>query len=313
MGENSKIEWCDHTMNFWVGCTKVSAACDFCYAESWAKRSGHPELWAGERRRTAPANWRQPYKWNAFALALTRRARVFTNSLADFFDNQVPDDWRADAWRVIDETRHLDWLILTKRPQNIAKMLPVGWGDGWSHVWLGTTCENQEAADRNIPALLGTPAAVRFVSLEPLLGPINLTRMKLGGGWYDVLGGWRDVKERFPGFDEQIDWVIVGGESGPNARPSHPDWFRSLRDQCAAADVPFHFKQWGGWKPVNQFQERVITGAGAHGVIAIDGRFIEDTDIADPPASVFTVRVGKKAAGRLLDGVEHNGMPGGGS
>jgi protein gp37 len=246
MGENSKIEWCDHTMNFWVGCTKVSAACDFCYAESWAKRSGHPELWAGERRRTSPALWRQPHKWNLDRLGIGNpRARVFTNSLADFFDNQVPAEWRADAWQVIDKTRNLDWLILTKRPQNIAKMLPFEWGDGWPHVWLGTTCENQEIADRNIPILLNVPAAVRFTSLEPLLGPIHL--------WW--LNG--------PG--PHIAWLIVGGESGPQARPMHPQWARDLRDQCAAAGVAFHFKQWGGRN--------------------------------------------KKAAGRLLDGIEHNGVP----
>jgi len=266
MGENSKIEWTDHTMNFWVGCTKVSPACDYCYAESWAKRAGNPELWTGERRRTTRENWLQPYKWNDRARPGARpawdnhRPRIFTNSLADFFDNQVPAEWRADAWHVIDKTRHLDWLILTKWPQNIAKMLPFKWGDGWSHVWLGTTCENQEVADRNIPILLSVPAAVRFVSLEPLLGPIHL--------WW------------FNGPGARIDWVICGGESGHHARPMRIEWVRNLRDQCAAAGVPFHFKQWGEHRP-------------------------------DDPAANRTamVRVGKRAAGRLLDGIEHNGLP----
>jgi protein gp37 len=276
MGENSKIEWCDHTMNFWVGCTKVSAACDFCYAESWAKRSGHPELWAGERRRTAPENWRQPHKWNLDRLSIGNpRARVFTNSLADFFDNQVPYEWRRDAWRTIAETPNLDWLILTKRPQNIAKMLPeagIGgpWGDGWPHVWFGTTCENQEIADRNIPILRSVPAAVRFVSFEPLLGQIDLVQCKA-------------VTIDTPGMEPAgcIDWAIVGGESGPHARPMHPRWARDIRDQCAAAGIYFHFKQWGEF-----FYSDAI------GVPAIVPR-----------------RVGKKAAGRLLDGIEHNGMP----
>jgi protein gp37 len=234
MAENSKIEWTDHTMNFWVGCTKVSAACDHCYAESWAKRSGHPELWQGERRRTTPANWRQPHKWNLDRLGIGNpRARVFTNSLADFFDNQIPYEWRRDAWQVIARTPNLDWLILTKRPQNISKMLPedgIGepWGDGWSNVWLGTTVENQEEADRRIPHLLAVPARVHFISAEPLLGHLDLR---------SYLPMTSAPNER------AIRWVIAGGESGGHARPMHPDWARSVRNQCAAADVAFFMKQ----------------------------------------------------------------------
>jgi protein gp37 len=124
MGENTNIEWADHTFNPWVGCSKISSACDYCYAESWAKRSGHPELWQGERRRTAGANWQRPIKWNRQAATAGKRARVFCASLADVFDNQVPRRWRDDLWHRIDQTPHLDWLLLTKRPQNIAKMLP---------------------------------------------------------------------------------------------------------------------------------------------------------------------------------------------
>ena len=125
MAENSKIEWTHHTMNFWLGCTALSPACDHCYAEVWAKRTGNAALWQGERRRTSAALWRQPAKWDAACAAAGIRQRVFTNSLADFFDNQVPAEWRLDAWAVIAGARHLDWMVLTKRPENIAKMLPV--------------------------------------------------------------------------------------------------------------------------------------------------------------------------------------------
>lgn len=225
--KNTKIEWADHTMNFWVGCTKVSAACDFCYAETWAKRSGHPELWQGERRRTSPALWRQPYKWNLDRLGIDNpRARIFTNSLADFFDNQVPEQWRRDAWNVISETPNLDWLILTKRPQNILKMLPnwetKPWDNGWPNVWLGMTAENQEEYDRRMNAFHCVRAAVHFISYEPALGPLVL--------------------------DQQLplDWLIAGGESGSHCRPPQTSWFTDIRDQCNRQGIHFFMKQMGG-------------------------------------------------------------------
>lgn len=219
MGENTKIEWCEHTHNFWVGCQKVSPACDHCYAESWAKRSGHPELWDGERRRTK--TWAEPHKWNRRAIA---RPKVFTNSLADFFDNQIPNEWRQDAWRVIDETPNLDWLILTKRPQNIEKMLPDfnGWGSGWPNVWLGMTAENQEEYDRRANHLYKVPAAVRFISYEPALGPLTIGR------------------------DAPLDWLIAGGESGPHCRTAKMSWFEDIRDQCKRQGIFFFMKQIGG-------------------------------------------------------------------
>lgn len=226
MGSDTKIEWCDHTFNPWVGCTKLSPACDHCYAEGWAKRTGKGALWAGERRRTSAANWRQPLKWNREAAANGKHARVFCASLADVFDNQVPTDWRDDVWNLIAATPALDWLLLTKRPQNIAKMLPRGWCDGWPGVWLGTTAENQEEADRRIPHLLAVPAARHFVSAEPLLGAVNF-------------GVWLSPRAK-------IDFIIVGGESGPGARPMAFQWARDIRDQCAAANVPFFMKQVGG-------------------------------------------------------------------
>lgn len=271
MGENSKIEWTHHTFNPWVGCTKVSAACDHCYAEAWAKRWGHGSLWDGDRRRTTSGNWRNPIKWDAEAAAAGERRRVFCASLADVFDNQVPERWRDDLWHMIDRTPHLDWLLLTKRPQNIAKMLPtekIGckpWGTGWPNVWLGTTAENQAEADRRIPALLAVPAVVHFISYEPALGPLDLTRLPFLTGdhrhkqnaltgeallyGYGLYGG-PDLTVRVDVSLPKLDWVIFGGESGPNRRHVDIQWGRYARDQCAAAGVAFFAKQVDKVQPI---------------------------------------------------------------
>jgi protein gp37 len=285
MGANTEISWCDHTFNAWVGCTKVSAACDFCYAETWAKRSGHPELWRGTVRRTTPENWKQPIKWNAKAARDGVRYRVFCASLSDVFDNQAPPQWRGDLWGLIHETPNLDWLLLTKRPQNIRHMLPVDW-DNFTNVWLGTTVENQTEADRRIPHLLAVPAKVHFLSCEPLLGPVDVSL-------------WT-----FLGYP-RIGWVICGGESGGKARPMHPDWARSLRDQCAAAGVAFHFKQWGEWVTEIQSPEDIVLPGESRGPWAT--YHMGTDEWGGDLTQVF--KVGKKAAGRLLDGVEHNGFP----
>lgn len=294
MAENSKIEWTDHTFNPWVGCTKISPACDHCYAEGWAKRTGGAALWRGERRRTTEANWRQPLKWNREAEASGIRRKVFCASLADVFDNQVPAEWRADLWRLIDETPGIDWLLLTKRPQNIVKMMPAVWI--WPpsamprNIWLGTTVENQAEAERRIPELLTAPAAVRFLSCEPLLGPIDLPLAYLNPvhDFANLFGGAR------------VDWVICGGESGPEARPTHPDWARSLRDQCAAESVPFFFKQWGEWlhQPERaHFKE----------LAREPWRRADSQRPGVRPALMF--KVGKKRAGALLDGREWREVP----
>jgi protein gp37 len=312
MSDRTNIEWADHTFNPWVGCSKVSPACAYCYAETWAKRAGRAELWNGERSRTTGTNWQRPIKWNRQASAAGKRAKVFCASLADVFDNQVPRRWRDDLWHRIEQTPDLDWLLLTKRPQNIAKMLPdpdtgvKPWGRGWPNVWLGVSAGNQEEADRNIPILGATPARVHFVSFEPLLGPIDLTSIACpngcrppeycsrchpdGGeptGTYDVLGaGW-------------LDLVICGGESGPNARPMHPDWPRALRDQCERASVPFFFKQHGEWIGVPDL--RRLPGGGGPGFGAFDHcRYDRRHEAA---------RIGKRVAGRLLDGRTWDEMP----
>lgn len=226
MAENSGIEWTDHTFNPWIGCTKVSAACDFCYAEAWDARrlQGGPSRWGPRAVRTRTKTWGNPVKWQRKARAEGRRYRVFCASLADVFDNHktILQEWRTDLWRLISDCPDLDFLMLTKRPQNIRRFLPDDWGDGYANVWLGATVESQKEADR-LSALVDVPAVVHFLSMEPLLGPVDLSA-----------------------HIDRLEWVITGGENGRNYRPADPDWFRSLRDQCAAANVPFLFKQWEG-------------------------------------------------------------------
>lgn len=216
MGYTTGIEWASHTWSPWMGCTNVSPGCDNCYAEEWATRFHFAEWGNAPRRRKA--NWRDPILWNKKAAG---QRRIIFPSLCDPFDNQVPDEWRDALWRLIADTPALTWTLLTKRPQNIRKMLPTNWGDGWPNVWLGVTTENQTEADRRIPLLQSIPAVVRLLSAEPLLEAITP----------DLRG---------------IHWVIVGGESGDRRRPIDLAWMRSLRDQCAAEDVDCFVKQVDG-------------------------------------------------------------------
>lgn len=315
MAERSKIEWTDHTFNPWTGCTKVSAACDHCYAEGWAKRSGHVE-WGphSARRRTKPGNWNGPLKWNAEARDKGIRYRVFCASLADVFDNHksIEWEWRHALLDLILRTTHLDWLLLTKRPQNVARYVP-GWWNCWpAHVWIGTTVENQEEAERRIPHLLSIPAKVRFLSCEPLLGPVDLRELHSGWHFTNCLDGYRyhDTDRAVPSQKcERINWVICGGESGPGARPMHPDWARSLRDQCAAAGVPFFFKQWGEWGPCDHLDEDV--DGMQFGCFDDAGRWVYPVqqEWASQGRQIM-YRASKKRAGRLLDGREWNEVPG---
>ena len=223
MAENSGIEWTHHTFNPWIGCTKVSPACDHCYAEAWDHRFGG-ERWGPHAPRTRTKTWGNPVKWNRKAGAEGIRYRVFVASLADVFDNHksILPAWRRELWLLIKSCPNLDFLLLTKRPQNIARFLPDDWGNGYPNVWLGTTAENQGEWDRRWPHLAAIPARIRFFSCEPLLGPIEMR----GAG--------------------QLHWMITGGESGAHYRPAKADWFRELRDQCAELEIPFLFKQWEG-------------------------------------------------------------------
>lgn len=295
MGANTGIEWADHTFNPWIGCQAVSAACDHCYAETLVNGRMGGDF--ATRRRTSARNWRLPLKWNRDAEIAGRPARVFCASLADVFDNQADPAWRCDLWDLIWQTPWLTWMLLTKRPMNIAKMLPTkaagalaDWGDGWPTVWLGTTVENQEEADRRIPHLLAVPARRRFVSCEPLLGPVGLKqwfRNDYPGGVYYSPNG--------------LHWVISGGESGPEARPSHPDWHRALRDQCARAGVAYFFKQWGDWAPASTEFD------GTHWVGINGGMRPKGCGVWATDADMR--RIGKKAAGGMLDGQLHRDFP----
>ena len=208
---------------------RVSPACDRCYAAAIAKRfgwrdnEGH-DLWDvhAERKRTSEAYWRGPLRWNRDALATGERRRVFCASMADIFDNHVPEAWRTDLWDLIRATPALIWVLLSKRPQNAPAMLPPDWGDGWPNVWLGTTVENNLEAARRIPHLAAIPAALRFLSVEPLLEAVDLAP------WF-----------------AKLHWVICGGESGAGARPTQRDWMRNLRDQVHAAGATLFVKQLG--------------------------------------------------------------------
>jgi len=226
LAEKSAIEWTDATWNPWRGCTKVSPGCASCYMFRDQVRYGRdPEVVV----RAAPATFNAPLKWNSPRL-------VFTCSWSDFFHPDA-DDWRPEAWSIMSSTPHLTYQVLTKRADRIADHLPPNWGDGYPNVWLGVSVENQRMSWR-IAELSGIPAAVRFVSAEPLLKPLNLTP-------------WLTTSR----LDHRptIGWVIAGGESG--GRPGHPprvmkpEWVRSLRDQCVGVEVPFFLKQWGGARP----------------------------------------------------------------
>lgn len=236
MGEGTTIAWCDHTFNPWWGCANVSPGCVNCYAHTWAKRTGF-DLWGakGERRTFPEKHWREPLAWNAAAQRAGERRRVFCASMADVFEDHpaLPPE-RAKLWPLIEATPWLDWLLLTKRIENVSGMVPWSWGQrGFpENVWIGTSVENQEWADRRIPILLELPAIVRFLSCEPLIGPVDLGHFLEPG--YETQGGdWVETPS--------VDWVICGGESGGHARRMAPEWARSLRDQCRPRDLPYRF------------------------------------------------------------------------
>jgi protein gp37 len=258
------------------GCSKVSPACDNCYAELWAKRMGH-RVWgsSADRRFFSDSHWNEPLAWNEEASIARKRKRGFCASMADVFERRSElNPQRTRLWKLIEQTPWLDWLLLTKRPQNIQQMAP--WKKDWlTNVWLGTTVESQSFAEKRLPFLLQNGAVVRFLSCEPLLGPLDLS-------------AWFHKKAL-----HTIDWVIAGGENGPRSRPMHPDWASNLLRQCQSAKVPFHFKQWGHWAPTTMIAEHVPA---------------QTLKIAEE-RPVRMVPLGKKAAGRVLEGATWDGFP----
>lgn len=290
MSENSAIEWTDHTFNTHWGCSKISPACDRCYAEALARRFGYG--WGDDalKREFNERHWNDLLRWDRKAAKEGVRRRVFTNSMSDLFDRFAPAGVRERHWKYVARTPNLDHLLLTKRIGNVARMVPAEWltPGGWpANVWIGATVVNQKEADRDIPKLVLLPARVRFLSMEPLLGAVNLPVALLA----------------------QIGWVIVGGESGSKARPMHPAWTRSLRDQCAAARISFFFKQHGEWVEIEAVAGRDLGRDIRRGLVRIvksradmNGHFGSD--------DALMRRVGKQAAGRMLDGRLHSDFPG---
>ena len=323
MSDHSKIEWTDASWNPVTGCTKVSDGCKHCYAErNWARLAAprsKPNIYTGRDFtdvRCHPEKLDIPLRW-------TKPRRIFVNSMSDLFHESVPDSFIDKVFAVMALADHHIFQILTKRPERMlawsrrehSRTAPVEamaelyvdhpeMAERWPfdserarklgmnpwpppNVWLGISCEDQATADERIPLLLQTPAAVHWVSLEPLIGPINLET------WLLSSYGMADKANK-------INWVIAGGESGPRARPSHPVWFRSLRDQCQTAGVPYFFKQWGQWAPhPHPPKPGHYTGAGIF--LRIDGKLGEQGDWWGGTAHAMD-KVGKKSAGRTLDG-----------
>lgn len=289
MGAETKIEWCHHTFNPWIGCTRVAPECAHCYAERFGDRFGVKWGPRKPRRRTSESNWRQPLAWDRAAHKAGVVRRVFCASLADVFDDAVPDEWRDDLFALIRQTTHLRWLLLTKHPGNILPMLAPDL-HGNERIWLGTTVGHPDSIHR-AETLADLPAPVLFLSMEPLLGPVILP----------------------PGVLRDVSWVIAGGESGPGARPMHPAWARSLRDQAVGAGVPFFFKQWGEWLPKSQ--GGTFAGARQWGTVESDGSYHDTAtpwnghDDDGPGAGAVVFRGDKKHNGRILDGRTWDEVP----
>ncbi|MCX7570372.1 phage Gp37/Gp68 family protein [Tumebacillus sp. DT12] len=297
---STAIEWTDETWNPVTGCSKVSAGCANCYAEGIDKRfdgfgNGHKPWTAVNAEHNVtmhPVRLGKPLSWK-------KPRRVFVNSMSDLFHEQVPFEFIGQVFDIMWQCGDHKFQVLTKRPARMLEFVKwwiksyedagltedLGPWQPPKNIWLGVSVENQQAADERIPLLLQTPAAVRFLSCEPLLGPVDI-RHQLGQCVFTEADQWATGRG--------IDWVIVGGESGSGARPIHPEWVRSLRDQCDAKGVPFFFKQWGEWVPADHHD-----GVAKYSTVR---RSLEE-------GAPFMYRVGKKAAGRLLDGREWNEMP----
>lgn len=328
MAQVTGVSWCDHTFNGWWGCAKVSPACDNCYAERDSKRFAAGQvLWGVDaaRRTFGDKHWDEPLRWDDRAAERIgrglqhHRSRVFCSSMSDVLDKNAPEGARPRLWRLIMATPNLEWLLLTKRIGNARDMLPPDWlmPGGWPrNVRMGATICNDEERRRDLPKLLGlrTP---NFISVGPMLGPVDITDEM---GLVQTPLGYEYANRAMARW--HVHWVVCEGESGSAARPTHPDWVRSLRDQCAAAKVPFHFKQWGEWAELDGHlpTRRVVESdpdwpakvAQAHGFISLAGHFVRTMADVDRGSSVpyrGMIRPGRKATGNLLDGVAHQAFP----
>lgn len=335
--KNTKIEWADHTINFWWGCTKVSPACANCYAETMAKRMGRKVF--GEEVEWGAGKPRAERLVKAFDEALAiqrgaakfaskngRRPRVFVNSMSDWLDDEVPIQMLSGLLESLHFCSEVDFMLLTKRPENwesrirkaiideeeeilghLQENLPetrtIRFLNAWlggvapPNIFIGVTVENQDCAEARIPALLQIPAKVRFLSCEPLLGSVSFRAIQpLMEAFNRSPYGWHNWLRR------RLHWVIAGGESGPGARPSHPQWLYDLRDQCQTTGVPFFFKQWGEWLPCGPEAKHLPSNGKYKHTLAIQEKGISERN-AD------MIRVGTKAAGRMLQGCEWNEFP----
>ena len=332
MGDKTGIEWTDATLNPTTGCTKVSQGCKHCYAERDWPRLVHLPNYKGRAFTDVarhPVRLLQPLQWK-------KPRRIFVNSMSDLFHPDVPDEFIDEVFAVMGLCPQHTFQVLTKRARrqrdylrsggrasavfDIMRTAEIGYYAGgdklppqsWplQNVWIGVSVDDQATAEERIPLLLQTPAAVRWISAEPLLGPIDMEMMRvahdLGEGqpYLSPLLGYVSDGHGDTCRVDGLDWVVAGGESGPKARPSHPEWFRSLRDQCKAAGVPFLFKQWGEWSPQ---ADTLLNGN-------IDARLIDKAHTYYGTSAGFCpaegmFRFGKKAAGRHLDGVLHDDYP----
>jgi protein gp37 len=304
----SKIEWTERTWNPVTGCSKVSEGCKNCYAlrMTW-RHVNNPEIKAkyeGTARKSEAGNINFTGKINMLEDVLfepqkrKKPTMYFVNSMSDLFHEGVSFDFIDSVFCVMANCPQHTFQILTKRPERMlefmqeALKLNGGYSLPLSNVWLGASVENQKAANERIPILLSVPAAIRFLSCEPLLGPVEFYKTA-NAMLADGNRAW-DLNDLLSG----IHWVIAGGESGPNARPSHPDWFRSLRDQCAGAETPFFFKQWGEWFPLDHAEDEQYWSS------------TKSIEMKEGSIQQYTMlKVGKKAAGNLLDGRTHLEFP----
>lgn len=334
MAENTHIEWATHTFNPWWGCTKVSDGCKHCYADTLSHRFGF-SIWGPDasRRAMTEGYWKQLRRWNKQASDAVERPRVFVASMSDIFEGPETCQNR-DAYLVIEEARehlfdeiilcpNLDFLLLSKRPENMKRFAPSQWELAWPpNAWAGTSVEDQKTADRRTPELLKVPAAIRFLSCEPLLGPVDLSRwigemdcascrVRFWGDTCPICGikdgedemGMVGFAENAVTPYENIHWIIAGGESGTDARPMHPDWAQSLRVQCAEAGVPFFFKQWGEWIQGRDLEDYRL--GQFHGETVE----VEQRSNPDQCTRITLCKAGKRVTGRILDGRTHDEYP----